>query len=124
MGVDNMDIYIGNLKKCVTYKKERIFKKEDGYGMDNFVVVEYEEKIYKEDANLLKLSNEHYVDLDSPHAFEIILKIHMNKEIIVKKNDFLTPTKASKEGDIFVDENSLVKVLKNNSNEKVLTKRH
>lgn len=114
MKINMKDIYIGTIKKCTKYEKHPAFSSTISIGgvhcfCDSFGHVETDSEIYKQDAFLIKVAKNGYVDLDTLNSFLDTLKI---KSSITRDGGFyldglILNTYNYKVNGLFVDRSSL-----------------
>ena len=102
MKIKSEDVYIGDIMLCTKYEYKPTLVIEDFAGCMSFGSIHVEEKVYKEDAILIKISEDRYVDVDELNNLLDYLKLYKNK---CKKQNFdeiVLGISARKAGALFV----------------------
>lgn len=79
MKIDLENIYIGNIMRCTKYEERANCVIEDCCGIDTFGHVIEENEVYKENALLLKVAQNGYVDLEQLNSCFDYFKIIKDK---------------------------------------------
>lgn len=112
MKIDINNVYIGSINKCIAKSnfcsKPYIAKLYNGKD----IVEHFIEKNlpYKEDAILLKIAEDGYVDLDTLNTIldEIKIKRNLTKDGGFKLDSLILTTEPHKLGSLYVDESTLM----------------
>ena len=122
MKISKEKIYTGNIRKCTKYNFNEVLISREVNNIF-YEVCEYvdkldeEDELYKENATLIKVSNDVYIELEKLILFLDIIKNHkdIDKDIF---GDLLMSTSVLGLGCLFVDKDTLKH---NNKNFKNLT---
>lgn len=79
MKIDLENVYVGNIMRCTRYEEYTNNVVEDEFGANSFGEKIIEGKIYKDNALLLKVTDNGFVDLDELNGYLDYLKINKSK---------------------------------------------
>ena len=104
-------IFIGNIKMCTKYEFSNIISNNDYIddkciGSASFGYIDYEDKVVKENAILIKLKDCFYVDVENLNSF---LDYILISGVIINPilTNLVISTFASRKNQLFVDKESL-----------------
>ena len=95
-------IYTGTIKKCTQYTLQQIYKKSTDELITGYSHANVESKVEKEKTILIKVRNDRYVDIDTLKTFMDYLNIYIDELSLPSIS-----TQPSKEGELFVDKDSI-----------------
>lgn len=114
MKIDMENVFIGTINKCTQYDIEKIFSDEvyignSWIGGDSIGYIIKDGLPFKENAILLKVAKDGYVDLDTLNSFldEIKVKSNISKNGGFYLNGLILSNSPHKFGCLYVDESTL-----------------
>ncbi len=103
----NSKIFVGNIMRCIKYRRKTHFSLE-GFGtVDNLGCIELESELYKEYAILLQVSDDSYVDFCSFKSFDDWRKVVKCVSSNIPLPEVILKTYETYEGCLYVDSDSL-----------------
>lgn len=115
MKIDMNNVFIGTINKCIQYDTKTTFSSEtyigeDCIGSDSFGYIVEDGIKYKENAKLLKVTTNGYVDLDTLNSIldEIKVKSKITKDGGFYLNGLILSTSPHKLGCLYVDSSTLI----------------